>query len=96
MSTQHDRETLSIPDLGTDADGIPILAAYTDADVFRVWCQQCQRWHGHGAIGGHRVAHCGTGAYPRGYMLRQVGPWTPEMEGLQCKARRRRRDDGNR
>ena len=95
MSNQHDLSTLIIPDLGTDSDGIPILAAYTDGDVFRVWCQHCQRWHGHGAIGGHRVAHCGTGAYPLGYMLRRVGPWRPELAKLHRKAPRRLHD-GNR
>jgi hypothetical protein len=54
------------------------------------WCQYCKRWHWHGTCGGdhlgsgdgHRGAHCiGDTPYTStGYVLREVGDLTPEME----------------
>lgn len=51
----------------------PVLDAYPDGDRLKVWCVHCDRWHFHGATGGHRVAHCSSGPYREtGYVLRRV------------------------
>lgn len=66
---------------------IPTLDAWVirgDGSVFHpdvavLWCEPCRRWHTHGAVPGHRVAHCvGGTAYPVGYFLRLVGRTTTE------------------
>jgi hypothetical protein len=58
----------------------------SNCNVWRVWCDYCQRWHTHGAGGkdedpmktlGHRVAHCKPGGpyEGRGYHLVYGGLW---------------------
>lgn len=40
-------------------DGIPVLVAEPTKDgQWRVWCCYCRRYHFHGAVMGHRTAHC--------------------------------------
>jgi hypothetical protein len=52
-------------------------------DVAVLWCDHCARWHTHGAMPGHRVAHCDDlASFPHGYVLRIVGTTTAEgIEG---------------
>ena len=51
----------------------PVLPAHpTEHGDWRVWCVYCDRWHQHGAVPGHRAAHCHvtTSPYLRtGYVL---------------------------
>ena len=84
--TQIDTETI-------DGQVYPVLASYYetaddphDCDLSKVWCDFCWCWHTHGRGNGHRLAHC-WGRSPRqfrpyakhGYILREVGPWTPGL-----------------
>ena len=42
--------------------------------TWRFWCQYCRRYHTHGAMPGHRVAHCSderSPFYERGYILKK-------------------------
>lgn len=40
----------------------PTLKAETfidgDRELWRIWCEHCAAWHYHGAVRGHRIAHC--------------------------------------
>jgi hypothetical protein len=71
----------------------PVLASYCQendgrhcCDLSKVWCDYCWCWHTHGRGDGHRHAHC-WGRSPRqfrpyakhGYILQEVGPWTPGL-----------------
>jgi hypothetical protein len=62
----------------TNLDTIPTLEAMPVdgcTDQWKVWCQYCETFHFHGAIDGHRVAHCHTDSSPykrSGYII--VGP----------------------
>ena len=110
MNSQHATvgapPAVSTAPLDVDADGYPILPAFTRADPLSsvVWCAHCLRWHLHGHGDGHRVAHCFTPeGYPKGYILQTVGTiTTPAMrryareetrrvKALACAARRKAR-----
>ena len=65
----------------------PVLLAYPVlAGGVKVWCPFCQEWHHHGALNGHRVAHCSEESSPfiqTGYILRLVnekGKRLPKVE----------------
>ncbi len=45
--------------MGTVSTETPKLQAEATKDGrWRVWCRFCVRWHYHGKVEGHRVAHC--------------------------------------
>jgi hypothetical protein len=49
------------------------------SSVWRFWCPWCRATHEHGAVAGHRVAHCPDGPFKAcGYFL--VGPHTEIAE----------------
>lgn len=53
----------------------PVLLAYPRKDGLglQVWCPFCKRWHLHGWVFGHRVAHCSKESSPfrkTGYILK--------------------------
>jgi hypothetical protein len=60
----------------------PVLPAY-EANIkgstrWLVYCGHCRRWHQHGAVEGHREAHCNDSASPywkTGYNLAYAGKW---------------------
>jgi hypothetical protein len=75
---------LSLTTEEADSDGYPILPAYIrdGHGYLSVWCRYCKKFHQHGQGDGHRVAHCLSDASPyrtTGYILRTVGPFTPEV-----------------
>ena len=42
----------------------PVLLAYPAGEGrWKVWCDDCNRWHFHGAGEGHRAAHCDPDGY---------------------------------
>jgi hypothetical protein len=62
----------------------PELPAYRHPDGvhFLVWCVCCRRYHWHGALPGHRTAHCPDQDTPHratGYVLIDAGPASPEL-----------------
>jgi hypothetical protein len=77
----------------------PVLDAWdTGRGQWAVWCKYCQVYHFHGAMDGHRVAHCHDmdrrgrqlplNPYrTTGYILRYAGPVTPEMRRDMERAR---------
>lgn len=81
----------------------PELPAYDTGRNLIVWCDHCHVWHAHGRGyhggsegDGHRVAHCHkpNSPYSRsGYIIRYVGPATPDM--LKDLQRRRQRGTQN-
>lgn len=77
---------------------IPVLSAYDTGKSLIVWCAHCRRWHFHGRCNGgsdgdgHRAAHCYKPGSPydrTGYVIRYIGPATPDM--LKDIQRRRQR-----
>jgi hypothetical protein len=64
-----------------DEDDFPKLPSFSLPSGNTVaWCDSCRRWHHHGAGGGHRVAHCGSGRYEdSGYVLNILGPAPREV-----------------
>ncbi|WP_405591289.1 hypothetical protein [Streptomyces sp. NBC_01092] len=57
-----------------------------------VWCEHENRWHYHGAVEGDRAAHCACPCSPlkrTGYVLREVGPLTPEVRRRHRESRGR-------
>jgi hypothetical protein len=57
-------------------EDIPTLPAYDDGYNYKVWCEHCRRWHLHGRIDGHRVAHCHRPSSPydrTGYIIQKAG-----------------------
>lgn len=52
----------------------PVLDAYLEDNLLKVWCKHCKVWHYHGPVEGHKVAHCGLNSpYSRtGYVIRKV------------------------
>jgi hypothetical protein len=63
----------------TILDTIPTLDALPVdgcTDQWRVFCRYCKAWHFHGAIEGHRVAHCFNDSSPylkTGYIIKCAG-----------------------
>jgi hypothetical protein len=66
--------------------GFPVVECFEQVDVnrgrvdvaWRFWCPYCEKWHSHGPVEGHRVAHCmdATGTpFENGYVLMLVGKW---------------------
>jgi hypothetical protein len=60
----------------------PVLPAYesvvTGVAHWLVWCKYCKTWHSHGAVEGHREAHCQDSNSPywrTGYNLAFAGKW---------------------
>ena len=60
----------------------PTLSAYEavieGVTCWLVWCKHCRMWHRHGAVEGHREAHCsgpGSPYWKDGYNLAYAGPW---------------------
>ena len=54
-------------------NGIPIIKAFLKDNQAVFWCKYCKRFHYHGPMDGHRVAHCTTKDSPfheRGYILK--------------------------
>jgi hypothetical protein len=60
----------------------PVLDAEPDprGTGWRVWCRHCHCYHRHGALEGHRVAHCrrDTPYRETGYVLRLHPDHHPE------------------
>jgi hypothetical protein len=86
----------------TTNGGIPTLNALpVDAftDQWKVWRRYCETFHFHGAINGHRVAHCHKDSSPylkTGYIFagpvstherRNSSAATKPMTGLAAKGR---------
>lgn len=66
---------------------IPILLAYPNTDnQVKVWCPFCRAWHYHGALNGHRVAHCGHDSgspfVETGYFIRVVNEKGVKIRGI--------------
>jgi hypothetical protein len=59
----------------SSCERIPILDAYSDGNVWLVWCMFCHRWHSHSPGQGFRHAHCHhpDSPYVNGYKLRYAG-----------------------
>jgi hypothetical protein len=58
-------------------DGIPVLAAVESSSglQWHVWCCWCRRKHFHGALPGHRSAHCDqrtSGYWLSGYFIELI------------------------
>jgi hypothetical protein len=54
-----------------------------DPTYLGVWCEHEGIWHWHGRGDGHVTSHCGcpkSPLYSRGYIIREVGPLTREVE----------------
>ncbi len=65
-----------------DPNNAPTLPAYETSGQYAVWCCYCCRLHWHGAIPGHRRAHCTVPGSPyttTGYVLDRAGPLTPAL-----------------
>lgn len=68
----------------SDAPVVDAWVVVGDGSAFRpdvavLWCDSCDSWHTHGAMSGHRVAHCeDPTSFPAGYVLRIVGTTTAE------------------
>ena len=66
----------------TNLDTIPTLEAVPVdgcTDQWKVWCRYCETFHFHGAINGHRWAHCFRDSSPyreTGYII--VGSVSPQ------------------
>lgn len=64
---------------------IPTLIAESvdGYDQWKIWCQYCKAFHYHGAVAGHRWAHCSKFSSPylkTGYIIK--GPATTRKASL--------------
>jgi hypothetical protein len=77
----------------TNIDTIPTLEAVPVdgcTDQWKVWCQYCKAWHYHGAVEGHRWAHCHQDSSPylkTGYIIKcasvpECAPSAPEAHSI--------------
>ena len=69
-----------------DATVLPAYEASINGSVrWVVWCKHCGKYHRHGAVEGHREAHCNdsTGPYWKtGYNLAYAGKWKDDGSRL--------------